>query len=108
MTSNQVNSWSYVVLWEFIVKPGEEARFEAVYGPKGDWARCFQQGAGYVATELNRDLDGPKRYVTMDFWASKEAYEKFKTEHAAEYQEIDRRCEDITEQERELGKFERI
>ena len=108
MTFDQSDSWRYVVLWEFIVKAGEEARFEAVYGPNGDWARCFQQGSGYLGTELNHDLQGQRRYITMDFWMSKEAYEQFKMQHAAEYEAIDLRCEDLTEQERELGKFERV
>ena len=105
MTSHQAISWHYVILWEFIAKAGKESRFEAVYGPNGDWARCFRQGTGYLGTELIRDQ---RCYVTMDFWASKDDYEKFKTQHAAEYEAIDRKCADLTEQERELGKFARL
>jgi heme-degrading monooxygenase HmoA len=108
VTSHQANSWRYVIIWEFVAKAGEEARFEAAYGPNGAWAGCFRQGAGYLGTELNRDARIQRRYVTMDFWASKEAYEEFKAQHAAEYEAIDHKCADLTEQERELGKFERV
>jgi heme-degrading monooxygenase HmoA len=108
VASDQRGTWHYVVIWEFIVRVGEESRFEAAYGPQGDWVRCFQQGPGYLGTELNHDLSNRRRYVTMDFWSSQTVYENFKAQHAAEYQAIDCKCADLTEQERRLGEFERV
>ena len=31
----------FLVLWEFEVKPGNEERFERVYGAGGDWDSLF-------------------------------------------------------------------
>ena len=102
------NKWGYVVAWEFRPKLGSETHFEEAYGPNGIWAQLFQQNDCFVATELSRDAMDPGRYLTLDFWNSKSAYEKFRSEHVADYAAIDTQCESLTELERELGQFERL
>jgi len=108
MTGNERGTWGYLIAWQFRPKEGSERRFEAAYGPNGVWAKFFMRGEGYVATELSRDLQHPRRYLTLDFWTSKEAYEGFCSEHMAQYKQIDAQCEELTEQETELGRFERL
>jgi len=108
VTFNQQDEWNFLVMWEFIVRPGKEKAFEQIYSPQGDWAQLFKQGQGYCGTELSRDFDAPLRYVTLDFWESRAAYETFKMQHAAEYQAIDKKCESLTEKEQEIWKFERV
>ena len=108
MTFNQQDGWQYLVLWEFLVRAGMEKEFENVYGPEGEWAQCFRRGQGYFGTELSRDLTNPQRYVTIDFWRSQAAYEAFKLQHAAAYTAIDKKCQQFTMSERELGRFERV
>ena len=100
--------WKYLIIWEFRVRAGMEGRFEDVYGPQGDWARFFSQGEGYVTTELNHDLKDSRRYATLDFWVSPEAYENFRRQHASEYRALDQNFEELTEKELEIGKFERV
>jgi len=95
-------------MWEFVVRPGRESMFEQIYGPEGDWARCFRKGEGYLGTELSRDLNKPRRYVTADFWKSRASYENFKIEFAKEYEDLDQKCKALTEHEREIGRFERV
>ena len=94
-----------VAVWEFRIRPGTEAEFERAYGPEGPWVRLFASDPAYRGTTLVRDVDEPRRYLTMDYWASAEAYDGFKRTHAAEYAEIDRECESLTEGEREIGRF---
>jgi heme-degrading monooxygenase HmoA len=108
MTDEVTAKWGYVVVWEFRPIAGTEARFEEAYGPRGAWARLFSTGEGFVATELNRDLKDPARYLTLDFWESRKAYDSFRENHTAEYAAIDRQCEALTAEEREVGAFERI
>ena len=100
--------WRYLIIWEFRVRAGMEERFEKVYGPRGDWARFFAQAAGYVRTELNHDLKDSRRYVTLDFWISRDAYENFREKHIGEYEALDQKFEEMTEEELEVGKFERV
>jgi heme-degrading monooxygenase HmoA len=100
--------WGYLIVWEFQVKTGAEAQFEKVYGPRGAWSEFFKQAEGYLGTELNRDLQKPGRYLTLDFWHSQEMYERFREQHKSEYKVLDVRCEQMTEGEREIGSFARI
>jgi heme-degrading monooxygenase HmoA len=53
-------------------------------------------------------LDDPGRYLTLDFWTSKEAYKEFRAKHAVEYAAIDRECEALTADESMVGEFSRV
>jgi heme-degrading monooxygenase HmoA len=105
VTLNKEDAWQFLVIWEFVVRPGKEGLFEQIYGPDGDWGRLFRQGRGYYGTKLIRDCDELQRYVTLDFWESQVDYERFKSHHADEYKAIDAKCEALTEKEKEVGKF---
>jgi heme-degrading monooxygenase HmoA len=105
--SGQQSKWGYLVIWEFLVKPGMEARFEQVYGVSGDWECLFGQDENYLGTELKCEQESPPRYLTLDFWTSEEAYERFREKHLIEYEAIDQQCESLTESERKLGTFVR-
>jgi quinol monooxygenase YgiN len=96
----------YRIVWEFEAREEALARFESAYGSKGAWADLFQRGADYVGTELFRSVDNPRRFVTVDTWRSRAAYEAFRKAHAAEYRAIDEACESLTVRERALGETE--
>ncbi len=93
----------FIVVWEFRVKPGKRREFERVYGPDGDWVRFFRHGKDYIRTELIRDVKNPRRYLTLDFWATRRAYLQFKKENHARYQAIDEKCMSLTEDEALVG-----
>ncbi len=95
----------HVIVWEFRVRPGLEAEFETVYGPDGDWARFFRRDPAYLGTELLRADAAAWRYVTVDRWTSRAACDAFRSRCKEEYAAIDRRCERLTEQETEIGRF---
>ena len=76
--------------------------FEQAYGPEGEWVRLFRRDARYRGTRLLRDVGRERVYVTMDMWESREAYEEFRKKYAAEYTEIDRKCDGLTENENHL------
>jgi len=99
---------TYVYLWRFTVRPGSEAAFELAYGPDGEWIHLLRQADGYLGTDLLRDQARPRTYVTVDRWISREAWETFRAARADEWEAIDRRCQDLTEDEEEIGRFERI
>ena len=97
--------YGFLVIWQFRVRPGMESTFERIYGPHGDWVTLFQTGDGYLQTDLNRSLEDKQVYVTLDFWSSQDAYDRFRTANTAAYKEIDARCETLTEGEVEIGRF---
>jgi len=95
-------------MFEFQVREGMEKRFKKVYGAKGDWARLFMQDESYIATELVHALKSKRTYLTLDFWTSQKAYDAFRKRHLDEYSALDQKCEEMTENEREIGRFVRI
>jgi heme-degrading monooxygenase HmoA len=98
----------FLILWEYEVKPGSENRFEKVYGRAGDWARLFRTDSQYRETRLLRDPFRSKVYVTLDFWRSRDSYEKFMATHKAEYRSIDSLGENLTTSERRLGPYDLV
>lgn len=93
----------FVTVWEFQAREGSEAELLHANQPEGVWGRFFQKGPGYLGSEVLRD---GRRLVTIDRWTSREAYASFREAHLAEYQELDRQLERLTEQEHHLGFFE--
>ncbi len=82
--------------------------FERAYGSDGEWAQFFRRGAGYIGTELLRDIDEPDRYIVIDRWESPEAYTAFLAAYGDEYL---RRSDDARFyylQELRLGTFENV
>jgi len=47
-------------------------------------------------------------YLTLDFWASRQAYEKFLATHAAEYEKLDAAGEELVLGERKIGWHEQV
>jgi len=95
----------YATLWEFAVAPAKRAQFETHYGPDGTWARLFRRANGYLGSELLQDRSDPLRYLTIDRWESREAWQAFRREHGTEYERLDREFEGLTTREAPLGEY---
>jgi len=97
-----------VIALVFRYEVRDAAEFERVYGPKGEWAQFFRGGAGFIGTELLRDVEEPQRYLVIDRWASADAYNAFVADHEDEYL---RRSDDARLhylQELRFGTFENV
>jgi heme-degrading monooxygenase HmoA len=97
-----------VIALVFSYEVRDASHFEAVYGPDGEWATFFSGAAGYIGTELLRDVETPSRYLVIDRWESSDAYNAFATEHRDEYM---RRVDDtrfLYDQELRFGTFENV
>jgi heme-degrading monooxygenase HmoA len=99
---------TYLIVWEFRPRPGMEREFELAYGSRGEWATLFARSPDYLGTELCHDPHDSTRYLTLDRWCSREAFETFCRLHSREYEILDRRFEELTSHEAELGSFERV
>ena len=95
-----------VIVWEFRVRTDRRAEFERHYGPEGSWAKLFREDPAYIGTELLRDAAEADRYLTIDRWRARGAFEAFKKAHAAEYAALDRDCEQLTTTETKFGVFD--
>jgi heme-degrading monooxygenase HmoA len=95
----------YVIVWAFRPRPGREADFERAFGAAGDWVTLFRQAPGFVGTDLLRPVDDSGRYLTVDRWESRTAYEAFRAARRADYEALDRACEALTASEERVGEF---
>ncbi len=98
----------YVILWRFRTVVGKESEFEHAYGPSREWALLFRRDDGYLGTELLRHPDESREYLTLDRWVSRAAYEAFRARWSGEYRRLDRRLEELTEEETFQGAFETL
>ncbi len=89
----------FVRIWRFRPKAGLQDEFEALYGADGAWARLFQRGRGFLGTELQRVSDAPPEYRTIDRWESRAAWNAFRGQHEALYENLDRQAELVTQME---------
>ena len=103
-----MRDWRFAVVWEFQVRRGMEEQFEREYGKAGAWTRLFQKEQDFVDTDLVKDANRERTYLTIDFWVSREAYEEFRSRSVEAYKQTDAQCEDMTESEREIGRYERL
>ena len=95
----------FVVIWEYEVRPGSEAAFEALYGADGAWVGLFGGYAGYVDTQLLCS-EVPLRYLTIDRWASAQTYADFLDAAQGRYAQVDRLGDSLTLAERCIGLFQ--
>lgn len=63
--------------------------FLDAYGADGDWAKLFRRGAGYVGTQLYRDIGTPDRFITIDRWTDESAWRAFLDAWSDEYAVLD-------------------
>jgi heme-degrading monooxygenase HmoA len=98
----------YVYLWEFIVSADHTNAFERTYGPSGEWVQLFSRAEGYLRSELLRDRSQPRRFITIDYWESREAWDAFRTRFAKEFEALDAKCAAWTTMETEIGHFEPV
>lgn len=98
-------SGGYATLWSFDIRPDRKAEFEFHYGPGGTWVRLFRRAPGYLGSELLCDRSNAHRYVTIDRWESREAWQAFRQQFATDYERLDREFEGLTTAEAPLGEF---
>jgi heme-degrading monooxygenase HmoA len=95
----------FVVVWQFEIAEDKIAAFEAAYGSEGAWAQLFRTASAYQGTELLRDAYVPGLYLTIDRWASEDAFRTFRREHDADYETLDRACDALTQRETRIGAY---
>ena len=95
----------FVVVWQFEIAEGKISAFETAYGPDGNWAQLFRSSPDYLGTELLRDAYVQGSYLTVDRWASEQAFRNFRKENDAAYEALDRTCDALTSRETRIGAY---
>jgi heme-degrading monooxygenase HmoA len=95
----------FIRIWQFRVSTERADDFRAVYGPDGEWARLFRRETAFLGTELLHSATHPNVFLTIDRWDSAEAWAAFLRAWGDEYAALDRRCQQLTVAEGEIGTF---
>ena len=95
----------FVVVWQFEIAEEKVVGFEAAYSPEGAWAQLFRTSPEYRGTELLRDAYISGSYLTIDRWASEEAFRAFRKDHDADYEALDRSSDSLTSRETRIGAY---
>lgn len=95
----------FVVIWQFEIAEDKIAAFERAYGAEGEWAQLFRHSPEYRGTELLRDAYVPGNYLTIDRWASEDAFREFRKANDAAYEALDRACDELTQRETRIGAY---
>ena len=102
---NVQTAMTFAYLWEYLVRDDHVDEFRLIYGPHGKWVELFSQSNGYMETELHRDITNPSRFLTIDYWVSKEARDQFQEQFASDFAALDKTCEALTVEEHFVGDF---
>jgi hypothetical protein len=96
----------YCYIWSYVVRPECLQALRTAYGPDGDWVRLFRRDAEFIRTTFLSDLDNPMRFMTIDFWTSREACLAFRERFGVEFETLDKSFEQFTVEETHLGDFD--
>ena len=96
----------FTTIWEYDVPAEHRGAFVQVYGPTGRWAALFRGAAGYRETLLLHDVTHADRFVTLDRWDSRAAYEAFRAAQRVAYEALDADTQGLTRAERHLGEWD--
>ena len=95
----------FVYIWEYIVKKEYLNDFKNNYGSSGSWVTFFKKSEYYVKTELLIDKQNSLKFMTIDYWKSKEKYLEFININKSEYDILDQDCNNYTSKEVRIGEF---
>jgi heme-degrading monooxygenase HmoA len=104
-SNRNIGARMFVVVWQFEIAEEKIAAFEAAYGPEGAWSHLFRQSPEYQGTELLHDAYDSGKYLTIDRWASEQAFRAFRKQHDTEYETLDRFCDALTSRETRIGAY---
>ncbi|MBE2266612.1 MAG: hypothetical protein IAE80_00170 [Anaerolinea sp.] len=93
------------IVWEFIVKPEAQGKFELVFGPGGAWGKVFDKAQGFRGTTMLNDTVNLRRYLIFDIWDSDILRQQALKAYADEYATLSADLAAWTESRVEVGVF---
>ena len=92
-------------VWQYTVDEANRRSFLNAYDANGDWVSLFSKDEAYIKTVLLHDADNENRYMTIDYWTSRNTRDAFRKKYHAEFLALDKACEAFTSSEEFLGDF---
>jgi heme-degrading monooxygenase HmoA len=93
------------IVWQYEIKDESRGKFELAYGPGGAWSTLFARAPGYRGTALLRDVENPRKYLTIDAWDTEEHHQDFLSQHRDEYAAMDAGFSQLVDSEAKIGAY---
>jgi hypothetical protein len=94
------------IVWRFRTTPEQLQEFLRYYKSDGMWAKLFRKSAEYHGTAMLHDIADSLAFLTVDRWSSNDAVARFRAEFETEYDQMDRHCQNLTQEEYLVGIYE--
>jgi hypothetical protein len=94
------------IIWHFRAKPDKLDEFKNAYSWKGPWAKLFGRSPEYQGTILLQNVSDPLMFVVVDRWAMPDSFTRFRYQFGPDYDDLDTRCRDLTDEETPIGMFQ--
>lgn len=93
------------LVWQFDVKDGRNAEFEAFYGADGAWTTLSRRSRSFLGSSFLRDVASASRYLVVEYWSEMVVYEKHSADFQDEMDELERQRSTLVEATQPLGLF---
>ena len=93
------------IIWRFRAKSARVNEFLRNYGGDGAWVKLFERSEGYRGSVLLQDTSDPLVFVVIDGWARSDSFQLFRQQFGPDYEQLDRQCLELTEEEALIGHF---
>ena len=93
------------VVWQFNIKDGRKAEFEALYGADGEWTNLNRQTRSYLGSSFLRDQTQPSRYLLIEYWSEMVVYEQHRAYQSDAFASLEARRDAFVESFEPLGVF---
>jgi len=93
------------IVWQFEVRPGLEAEFEAFYGAEGAWTAASRHSRSYLGSSFLRDQTRASRYLVIEYWSEMLVYEHHKAYHQDQMQQLAARRDELASSVQPMGVF---
>ena len=93
------------IVWQFEVRPGREAEFEAFYGANGEWTAMNRRSRSYIGSSFLRDQSHATRYLMVEYWSEALVYEQHKVSRRDEIASLEARRAEVVATVEPLGIF---
>jgi hypothetical protein len=92
-------------MWQFDVKAGREAEFEAFYGVEGQWTAMNRHTRSYLGTSFLRDQNQTSKYIVIEYWSEVLVYEQHRSYRSDAIASLERNRAVLIESVEPLGVF---
>lgn len=93
------------LVWQFDVKEGMSAEFEALYGADGAWTTLSRRSRSFLGSSFLRDVAAASRYLVIEYWSEMVVYERHTADFQDEIDQLERQRSALVEAAHPLGLF---